>query len=167
MEISPKFFAEASGLATASLSFPRSTNADFAMERHPMKAPSACQADWTILRKTGVNALLVGARELTDSAVARIAECFRQPLVWWVPEQTPDVPQLTTGTLIIRDVDQLDRLQQARLAQWIGIHTPCVQVVGLSREPLISRVAAGRFSPQLYYRLNVVMIEMRAATDLP
>jgi DNA-binding NtrC family response regulator len=40
-------------------------------------------------------------------------------------------------------------------------------VVGLAREPLISQVAAGRFSPQLYYRLNIVMIEMRSAADLP
>ena len=43
---------------------------------------------------------------------------------------------------------------------------PLVQVLALARTPLFEQVADGRFSPELYYRLNTVMVEVRGP-DLP
>jgi hypothetical protein len=132
-----------------------------------MNALSARQAEWTILRTSPVNALLVGSRELTAAAVAEIENGLRQPVLWWSPEQTAGVPDLDAGTLVIRNVGALDSGQQEQLSRWIAVRSRGVQVLGLTREPLYEQVAAGRFSTWLYYRLNTVVVEIHAAADLP
>jgi hypothetical protein len=132
-----------------------------------VKISSEPPAEWTILRTLRVNGLLIGALHLTAAAMARIDKTVRAPVVWWAPEQVVDVPDLTTGTLVIRDVDRLDARQQERLGQWIGAHCPTVQVLALARAPLFARVADGRFSAALYSRLNTVMVEVRGLADLP
>jgi hypothetical protein len=132
-----------------------------------MKAPGAHQAEWAVLRTSPINALLVGSPRLTGAAVARVERSVRQPVVWWAPAQTTDVPELTTGTLVIRDVDHLDQRQQERLTDWIGTRSPVVQVLALARTPLFARVEDGQFSAALYYRMNTVVVEVRAPADLP
>ena len=146
---------------------PLPSEADRSSPRHFMKASSARQSEWTILRTSPVNGLLVGPRELTAAAIAEIEHGLRQPLVWWSPEQETDVPGLDAGTLVIRDVEALDSRQQEQLSRWIAVHSRGVQVLGLTREPLFENVAAGRFSTWLYYRLNTVVVEVQAAADLP
>ena len=132
-----------------------------------MKTSSARQSEWTILRTSPVNGLLVGSPDLTAAAVAEMEQSLRQPLVWWSPDQGVDLPDLTAGTLVIRDVDDLDARQQEQLTRWIALHALRVQVLALAREPLFERVADGRFSAALYYRMNTVVVEVRAASDLP
>jgi hypothetical protein len=132
-----------------------------------MKASSARQSEWTILRTSPVNGLLVGSPDLTAAAVAEMGKSLRQPLMWWSPDQGIDLPNLTTGTLAIRDVDDLDARQQEQLVRWIALHAPGVRVLALAREPLFESVTHGRFSAALYYRLNTVVVEVRAAADLP
>jgi hypothetical protein len=123
--------------------------------------------EWTILRTLRVNALIVGAVHLTTAAVAGIATGVRHPMVWWTPEQAFDVPDLTSGTLVIRDVDRLEERQQERLMQWMSTYCPCVQVLAMARAPLFPQVLDGRFSSALYYRINTAVVEVRALADLP
>jgi hypothetical protein len=123
--------------------------------------------EWTILRTQRVNALIVGAVHLTTAAVAGIAVSVRHPIVWWTPEQVFDVPDLTWGTLVIRDVDRLETRQQERLMHWMGTYCPRVQVLAMARAPLFPQVVDGRFSPALYYRMNTAVVEIRALADLP
>jgi hypothetical protein len=132
-----------------------------------MKTSSARQSEWTILRTSPVNGLLVGSPDFTAAAVAEMEQSLRQPLVWWSPDQGVDLPDLTAGTLVIRDVDDLDARQQEQLTRWIALHALRVQVLALAREPLFESVAGGRFSAALYYRMNTVVVEVRAASDLP
>jgi hypothetical protein len=167
METLARRFTETSRLAKGGRAWPRPSKADLDHERHSVKTSSTPQAEWTILRTLPVNGLLIGALHLTAAAMARIDRTVRAPVVWWAPEQAVDVPDLTTGTLVIRDVDRLDERQQERLGQWIGAHCPRVQVLALARAPLLARVADGRFSPALYSRLNTVMVEVRGLADLP
>ena len=166
MENSPHLFTDTSRL----LEDDRSTlpsEADPSSGRHFMQASSARQSEWTILRTSSVNGLLVGPRELTAAAIAEIGHGLRRPVVWWSPERSAEVPDLDAGTLVIRDVDGLDSRQQEELARWIAVHSRGVQVLGLTREPLYEQVAAGRFSTSLYYRLNTVVVEIQTAADLP
>jgi hypothetical protein len=132
-----------------------------------MKTSSARQSEWSILRTSPVNGLLIGSPDLTAAAVAEMEKDLQQPLVWWSPDQGIDLPDLTGGTLVIRDVDDLDARQQEQLSRWIVLHAPGVQVLALAREPLFESVADGRFSAALYYRMNTVVVEVRVAADLP
>ena len=132
-----------------------------------VNASSTCQAEWNVLRTVPVNGLLVGPIHLTAAAVAGIDESVRQPVVWWAPDQARDVPDVTRGTLVIRDVDRLDERQQERLSRWMGAHGHQLQVLSLARAPLFAQVVDGRFSADLYYRMNAVLVEVRAPADLP
>jgi hypothetical protein len=167
MKTLSKRFTDTSRLITGGLPYPPAINTHFATERHLMTGSSARQDSWTILRTSQINALLVGPRRLTEAAVATIERGGRQPMTWWAPDQGIDVPELHTGTLVIRDVDCLDVLQQERLTQWIGAHSPGVQVLALASTPLFAKVEGGQYSAALYYRVNTVVIEVRAWADLP
>jgi hypothetical protein len=167
MENLSKLFTHTSRLIQAGHSFAARSKADAPLERHFMKPSSARHPEWTVLRTSPVNALLVGGLHLTAAAVARIESRFQQPVVWWAPDQTMEVPELTAGTLVVRDVDRLNAQQQARVAHWISAHSSRVQVIALAREPLFEQVADGRFSAALYYRVNTVVVELRTTADLP
>ena len=133
-----------------------------------MKTSSARQSEWTILRTSPVNGLLVGFCDLTAAAVAEMEQNLRQPLVWWSPDQGIDLPDLTAGTLVIRDAR---RSRRAAAGTAVPLDSParpeCREVLALAREPLFESVADGRFSAALYYRINTVVVEVRAAADLP
>jgi hypothetical protein len=164
-----KASAEASPLIDGLTSHPSSAKSDPATERLETEVLSSCEEEWTILRTSSVNALIVGALHLTAAAVAEIDASLRQPVVWWDSSQAPDPPELTAGTLVIRDVDRLDAQQQERLLRWMCLRRPAVQVqvLALARTPLIARVVDGRFAPELYYRMNTVLVEVHARADLP
>ncbi len=123
--------------------------------------------EWIILRTLRVNALIVGAVHLTTAAAAGVVTSVRHPVVWWTPEFVLDVPDLTSGTLVIRDVDRLGERQQERLMDWMGTYCPRVQVLAMAREPLFPQVIDGRFSSALYYRINTAVVEVRTLADLP
>ena len=133
----------------------------------PSKPSSARHEEWTILRTGFANGLIIGTPDLTEAAVARIDKGLRQPLAWWSSDQGSDLPELTAGTLVIRDVDLLDARQQECLARWMRVHCPRVQVLALARAPLFALVESGRFSAALYYCMNIVVVEVREPADLP
>jgi hypothetical protein len=160
-------FAETARLVNGGRAPRRSSRADLATERHVMKPSSPRHLEWTIVRTLPVNALLVGAEHLTSAAVARLETSFRQPLMWWAPTVTADVPDLSAGTLIVRDVDRLEAKQQESLERLIAARGAHVRVLSLARDPLFPRVEEDRFSAALYSRLNTVIVELQAPADLP
>ena len=131
------------------------------------KPSSARHEEWTILRTGFANGLIIGTPDLTEAAVARIEKGLRQPVAWWSSDQTNDIPEITAGTLVIRDVDRLDARQQECLARWMRVRCPRVQVLALARAPLFALVENGQFSAALYYCMNIVVVEVREPADLP
>jgi hypothetical protein len=71
--------------------------------------------DLAILRATRAPALLVGPTGAVDAAIATLQSELPQPVVAWTPTETRDVPVLTAGTLIVRNIGHLERDQQERL----------------------------------------------------
>ena len=128
---------------------------------------SARHEEWTILRSSFANGLIIGTPDLAEAAVARFDKGLRQPLQWWSSDQASEIPELTAGTLVIRDVDRLDARQQECLSRWMRMHCPRVQVLALARAPLFAQVEDGRFSAALYYCMNIVVVEVREPADLP
>jgi hypothetical protein len=160
-------FAETSPQINGILSRPRSANSDPATRRFPVEALSSCQVAWTTLRASSVNGLIIGSRHLNAAARAWIDRSLAQPVVWWDPAETADPPDLATGTLVIHEIDRLDARQQERLSRWLCRHRPALKLLALARTPLFEQVVDGRFSPELYYRMNTVTIEVHGPADLP
>ena len=167
MENESKVATQASSLINGALSRRRPMQGDLPAGRSAVRRWRERQIEWAILRSSSINGLIVGAPHLTAVAVALLDRSLRQPVVSWAPDQTPDIPELTTGTLLIHDVDRLDARQQEQLSRWIAVHCPAARVLALARSPLFAQVADKRFSAALYYGLNTVMVEVRAPADMP
>jgi hypothetical protein len=167
MENESKVVTQPAPLINGALSRRRPAQGDAPAGRSAVKRWRERQVEWAILRSSSINGLIVGAPHLTAIAVALLDRSLRQPLVSWAPDQTPDIPELTAGTLLVHDVDRLDAQQQKRLSRWIGAHCPAARVLALARSPIFAQVADGRYSAALYYGLNTVMVEVRAPADMP
>jgi hypothetical protein len=60
------------------------------------------------------------------------------------------------GTVVLRDLADLDTGAQRALFCWLDAQDGRVQVVSVAPAPLFPLVAEGEFSEALFYRLNVV-----------
>jgi DNA-binding NtrC family response regulator len=82
------------------------------------------------------------------------------------------VERAVRGLLLLRGVDELSSSEQGQLLRFIrsletaasigapGLHPAPYQVVCTTRQPLRSRVLAGTFLPELYYRLSAVCLSL-------
>ena len=72
------------------------------------------------------------------------------------------MPQPREGTLLLLEVARLDRSQQTQLLQWLDQFDECgqMQVVSTTSQPIFSLVETGAFLATLYYRLNVIRIDL-------
>jgi len=129
-------------------------------ERRSPALPSDLQADWDLAIRTEVNLLLEGSPSQIEASLAGLTRYFREPVCEFRAADGVCVPQPHDGTLILREVASLDAAQQTALLQWFDGFDgrASVRIVSTSSEPLFSFVAAGTFCPDLYYRLNVVLI---------
>lgn len=108
------------------------------------------------------NLLLVGTPSATNGMLAALKPCLRNPIQQYKPKIGATLPQPRDGTLVLLEVAKLDLKQQRELLGWLdqfreGFY---VQVVSTTCQPLFSLVETGAFLPELYYRLNVVRIEL-------
>jgi hypothetical protein len=78
---------------------------------------------------------------------------LRQPVV----ERGVNVASLPDdGTVILRNVESLDAREQQVLSTWM--ESSAARVVTICEAPLYAPVTDGRFSSDLYYRLNILTL---------
>jgi hypothetical protein len=136
------------------------------LDRAPVRPP-----DWQSSRAadvarlvTGlprVNLLLVGVEPEMWQPLQNQLSDLAEPIVTWSPGKRLGFPSATeTGTLILRDVDRLSSDDQRQLLEWLEPAGRCVRVISTTSAPLYPRVEAGAFIDTLYYRLNIVTLEI-------
>ncbi len=115
--------------------------------------------DWHVLQTARPNVLLIGP----DAAVAGFLELLRPRLEEPVTDARGQfaIPSHSSGTLILRDVSQLDTDSQQRLAEWLAGPERRMQVISTSQCALYPFVERNALSAALYYNLNVIMITLR------
>ena len=107
------------------------------------------------LRQFHLNALLVGSPAGTFTVLNNLA--LKTPVVDW--RRRSNVA-LSPGTLLVSDVDRLTTDQQQQL--WGCLDGPCHfgQVISTATTDPFPQVMRGDFLADLYYRLNVVRIDV-------
>lgn len=120
--------------------------------------------EWEIVTTAHHNLLLVGLSDATEAMLGALKRYLRQPLTVWTPTTGVAVPDPREGTLVLVEVARLDRDQQSQLFRWLRFHEQ-VQVVSTTSEPLFSLVENSTFSADLYYRLNIVRMELTSADE--
>lgn len=89
----------------------------------------------------------------------------REPMPIWRPGEPFVLPRNGQRMMILQDVGALTLEDQHHLLKWLegpGRHT---QIVTTTPEPLLPRVDDGTFLDSLYYRLNVVYVDVAARWD--
>jgi hypothetical protein len=119
--------------------------------------------DWSLLSDRRPNVLVSGPGEAAHAFVHAMLPYLRSPVHSLACRDLSDLPP-GDGTLILEGLDALDGDQQVALLRWLDdpqhAHT---QVISLTPAPLYDRVQRATFSSALYYRLNVIYLEVGPA----
>jgi len=113
------------------------------------------------------NFLLVGTPSATSEMLVAMRPYLRKPLHEYEASTGTAVPQPSEGTLVLSEVARLDLKRQTELLRWFTKSNERlqVQVVSTTSEPIFSTVQTGAFLADLYYRLNVVRIELSGSGE--
>jgi len=112
-----------------------------------------------VLHRLHPNILIVGSAVEAERVLEHIRPTLLTPMASWGTTATQHLPAPVFRTLIVRDVDGLAAAQQANLALLLRRSAVELQIVSIARQPLFPLVTQGLFLDELYYRLNVVVLE--------
>ncbi len=116
-------------------------------------------------RLTRSNMLLVGPAARVEALIVAATGRPSAALPEWQPDLGADGPSPMPETILVRDVQNLDGVQQARLHQAIADWHGVVRVLATAPAPLYPLVVRGTFLEALYYRLNMLCLEPPPAPD--
>lgn len=117
--------------------------------------------DWQLLVTARPNTLLEGPCEATDAIVGEAMEWLAEPHATWGGAAASST---RPATLVVRSVSALDQDQQQALLAWLDAPGNRMQVISTTIDPLYPLVSRGAFLANLYYRLNVLLLDV-ASTD--
>jgi hypothetical protein len=116
--------------------------------------------DWAVLKGRHPNVLVTGPRDVTHAFLKAITPSLKSPIRHLTCRTPLDLPT-ASGTIVLDDVDASSRQEQEGLLRWLdAAQSVESQTVALTTGPLYPLVRAGRFLDTLYYRLNVVHLQI-------
>ena len=126
--------------------------------------PMSVQRDLSVARTTRANLLLIGTERRIIKLVRFVVPDLHQAIVVRCQNGRLLLPSgsLRAGTVVIRDVDVLTPDEQRRLCEWLDSRSERTQVVSTASAPLVPLVESRAFSDALYYRLNMVYVDLTA-----
>jgi len=110
------------------------------------------------------NVLLEGSEPSTLAVLRLLEPHLPEPVIRKGRGSLLHLPDGDIGALILEEVSDLSSEEQARLMAWIDGRCR-TQIVSTSASPLFARVARGFFDASLYYRLNVIVVEVEGQQD--
>ena len=125
-------------------------------------AASRMSESLSILQHGHPNLLIIGSAIQNERALDQIRPMLRAPVVRWSPVERPQIPATVFRTLILQQVECLTARQQISLCAWLR-RSADLQILSVAQMPVFPLVKAGRFLEELYYRLNVVLLDFGAS----
>ena len=123
---------------------------------------SPLDQEWGLLRVARPNVLVVGAQSAVVDILSRLRPTCRQPVATCEAGSFLALPPPSRpGALILRDVGCLTAEGQRRLMEWLDNNPrDRIQVIATNAAALWPQVKDGSFTEALYYRLNVIYIDL-------
>jgi hypothetical protein len=116
--------------------------------------------DWSVLGERRPNVLVSGPGDAAHAFVDAVTPYLQAPVHHLTCDARLDLPR-GDGTLILEHLDALDREQQECLLRWLDDPEHArTQVISLTPAPLYTSVQRETFLGALYYRLNVIYLEV-------
>ena len=123
--------------------------------------------DLDLARSCRANLLIVGAEQAVSTFVCELWSAFDEPLMMrriGGPLRLPPSSE-PVGTMIILGVETLSQADQRALEDWLVLREGRTRLISTSSASLMPRIEAGAFSDALYYRLNVVYIDLNTGAE--
>jgi len=111
-----------------------------------------------------LNVLLEGPEASTLAVLRLLQPHLPAPVIRRTKGAPFQIPAGEVGALILEDVGGLGAEEQARLLAWID-RRPLTQIVSTTAYPLFGFVTRGGFDASLYYRLNIILVELARRQD--
>ena len=119
--------------------------------------------DWSLLCDRRPNVLVSGPGDAARAFIHAMIPYLQSPVHSLACHDRLNLPP-GDGTLILEGLDTLDSDQQATLLRWLDDPQHArTQVISITPAPLYGRVESATFSNALYYRLNVIYLEVGPA----
>jgi hypothetical protein len=115
-----------------------------------------------MLRQGQARALVIGPERATGAVIRALRADFGSPVLTVRRDGALTLPA-PAGTLLIHDVATLNLAEQDRVLQWLDVRPLGTSVVAVTSEPLFPLVQRGSFLPALFYRLNLIVIDVTGA----
>jgi hypothetical protein len=118
--------------------------------------------DVALARATRSNVLVVGPDQAVSNALALIIVDVERAVVLDRASERLRLPSPTRPirTVIIRNIDALTDDEQRDLLEWLMVSKGLSRVIATTSRALVSMLDSNEFSPTLYYRLNVVYVDL-------
>jgi transposase len=110
------------------------------------------------------NVLLEGSEPATLAVLRLLEPHLPAPVIRKRRGSPLQLPDRDIGALILEEVSDLSGDEQARLLAWIDGRAQ-TQIVSATERPLFARVMRGFFDASLYYRLNVIVVDLERRQD--
>jgi hypothetical protein len=138
---------------------------DVTQQEPPAFVPPHLHAEWTAISYGRRNFLLAGAPSAVDAMLASMLPHLFEPIRLFAPDTEGSVPLPTEGTLILMEIGLLNGNQQSELVAWLDQldRRDPVQIVSTTTGQILPLVESGKFRAELYYRLNVIRIDLSGA----
>ena len=119
-------------------------------------------SDEDLARHTRLNLLVMGADAVVARFLASLWPHFLTPRVVHRRGQALRLMPASrpVGTILIYDVDTLTHREQRSLYRWIVSGNGRTRIVSTTAQSLAPLLETGAFSDELYYRLNVLTLDL-------
>ena len=115
--------------------------------------------DWNVLQTAHPNVLLIGSDPAITGFLQLLLPLLQSPVAHSANEAL-NLPAVSGGSLILRDVQRLDSGAQQRLSAWMSEPMRRTQVVSTASSPLYPLVERKILAEDLFYSLNVIMLKL-------
>ena len=116
--------------------------------------------DWSLLSDRRPNVLVSGPGEAAHAFVDAMTPYLQSPVHSLACNTGLTLPP-GDGTLILDNLSALDLEQQEALLRWLDDPTHArTQIISITPSPLYAKVQREKFLSALYYRLNVIYLEV-------
>jgi hypothetical protein len=129
-----------------------------ASERQSTSIPSL--AEWRSICSSHHNVLLEGPPACTEAVLHLLKPYLDKPVTLKRSGAPLELNTSKGGALVMHDIGGFSGVEQGRLLGWLDDPQSRAQVVCTTTEPLFPLVARGLFDERLYYRLNVILLQL-------
>jgi hypothetical protein len=123
--------------------------------------------DWETIITARPNVLLQGERPNIDACLSAIQPYCWSPVVTLRSPVLGSLPDFFEGSVVLEDAAAYGLAEQQALLQWLDRGGYRVQLITVTERPLLDLVERGRFIERLFYRLNIVYLDLALAHSEP